>query len=658
LMIGIDKEGWPLRLDFLKPLSRGCKSELKFLFTILMLSRTLRPIGKERNKLSPSFSTITDLSKPTRIIPSGFINKFVRDFNLFSGKPAFDRDKDIFLSLKAGPHGKATRSAMHSLGCLTKIDIERLCNLTDEAGAEYLEKQYQIALDLNLKPQTKLRGILSETQGKLSLVYDPECKVRVIAIIDYMTQLFLKPINDKLFSIVRKLPQDRTFTQDPTNCWESNSEKFWSLDLSAATDRFPVQLQRRLLERIFSDSKMAQSWFDIFQNKDFAVPSGSTYEYSIRYSVGQPMGSYSSWIAFTLSHHLLVHWCAHLCGVSQFNQYIILGDDIVIKHDRIAQKYIDWCKYLDVPISLTKTHVSSDTYEFAKRWFKNCDEVTGMPMRGIIDNIFNPFIVYTILYDYFKIKSNLYLYHSSILDLIVTFYSGLRLVSRYKRGRRWIQKFRFIHLNYTTRLRMETFSALLDITFGYSNYQNIRSIFCRYLTNDNFIIPTTTIRSSIEQVIGSGIAQITLNNAYDLQSWLELVKNDSYSSDPLIVSSDPIFISLLSSLKNIRDTIGNFDLQNINMLLTNKVLSGVNVSNIFNNKRNKILEVIEIGRSFEKGMKDLNLFYATNLIGHHRQASREAVKMFPWMLDQIYSKWVDFSGLPVDPKPKITWLGL
>jgi hypothetical protein len=79
------------------------------------------------------------------------------------------------------------------------------------------------------------------------------------------------------------------------------------------------------------------------------------------------MGTYSSWIAFTLTHHLVVHYCAHLCGVNNFNQYIILGDDIVIKNNKIAEKYIEIINKLGVKISLSKTHISINTYEFAKR---------------------------------------------------------------------------------------------------------------------------------------------------------------------------------------------------------------------------------------------------------------------------------------------------
>jgi hypothetical protein len=63
-----------------------------------------------------------------------------------------------------------------------------------------------------------------------------------------------------------------------------------------------------------------------------------------------------------------VWYSAQLCGLKQFNQYIILGDDIVIKNNVVAEKYIEIMTGLGVEISKQKTQISSDIYEFAKRW--------------------------------------------------------------------------------------------------------------------------------------------------------------------------------------------------------------------------------------------------------------------------------------------------
>lgn len=53
--------------------------------------------------------------------------------------------------------------------------------------------------------------------GKLSIVKDPELKLRVIAMVDYHSQFTLRPIHEGLFKLLKKLPCDRTFTQDPVN---------------------------------------------------------------------------------------------------------------------------------------------------------------------------------------------------------------------------------------------------------------------------------------------------------------------------------------------------------------------------------------------------------------------------------------------------------
>jgi hypothetical protein len=51
--------------------------------------------------------------------------------------------------------------------------------------------------------------------GRLALIYDPELKVRVIAMVDYLSQVILRPIHLGIIDLLSKLPCDRTFTQDP-----------------------------------------------------------------------------------------------------------------------------------------------------------------------------------------------------------------------------------------------------------------------------------------------------------------------------------------------------------------------------------------------------------------------------------------------------------
>jgi hypothetical protein len=101
------------------------------------------------------------------------------------------------------------------------------------------------------------------------------------------------------------------------------------------------------------------------------------------YACGQPMGAYSSWAVFSLCHHIVVRIASKRSG-SRVTPipYILLGDDIVIRNNGIAKAYLAILKDIGVGISDAKTHVSKNMYEFAKRWYVNGVEVTGVPVRA------------------------------------------------------------------------------------------------------------------------------------------------------------------------------------------------------------------------------------------------------------------------------------
>jgi hypothetical protein len=105
----------------------------------------------------------------------------------------------------------------------------------------------------------------------------------------------------------------------------------------------------------------------------------------IRYSTGQPMGAYSSWPVMALTHHYIVRVAALRAGLpAKFSDYFLLGDDLVIYHDLVAEKYKELIASLGMPYSVEKTHVSDDTFEFAKRWFHQGVEITGFSLGGLL----------------------------------------------------------------------------------------------------------------------------------------------------------------------------------------------------------------------------------------------------------------------------------
>lgn len=79
------------------------------------------------------------------------------------------------------------------------------------------------------------------------------------------------------------------------------------------------------------------------------------------------MGAYSSWAMLALTHHVIVRCASMRAGIRNFDDYLILGDDIVIANSIVAKNYLDIMKYLGVQINLSKSVESTQFCEFAKR---------------------------------------------------------------------------------------------------------------------------------------------------------------------------------------------------------------------------------------------------------------------------------------------------
>jgi hypothetical protein len=88
-----------------------------------------------------------------------------------------------------------------------------------------------------------------------------------------------------------------TFNQSGFLDFLSNRDpgnRFHSIDLSAATDRMPIVLQKRVMAYIFGQER-AEAWADLLVGYPFHCYDMGTKKYSlISYQTGQPMGAYSS----------------------------------------------------------------------------------------------------------------------------------------------------------------------------------------------------------------------------------------------------------------------------------------------------------------------------------------------------------------------------
>jgi hypothetical protein len=284
------------------------------------------------------------------------------------------------MSTKSGPLGQAILTSVTEL---TLLPQELLASIRVVGGAK-LSRVIDLLMvgrfgDLSLAsiwatlfpPKTK-------SFRKLSYFADKEGKTRVIAILDYWSQTALRPLHEHLNKCLRRLGKvDCTYNQGAFT-WLASLSPLHSLDLSNATDRMPLALQRRVISHIAGED-FANAWAHILVGYEYSSKGNP----SVCYAAGQPMGAYSSWPAMALTHHVLVRVAAMRAHKPHFTDYVILGDDIVIANAAVALRYRALLAQLDMPISEQKTHVSNDTFEFAKRWFHKGSEITGFSIAGI-----------------------------------------------------------------------------------------------------------------------------------------------------------------------------------------------------------------------------------------------------------------------------------
>jgi len=118
--------------------------------------------------------------------------------------------------------------------------------------------------------------------------------------VDIWTQSIFKPLHDLLFEILKNIPNDATFDQDAAFKRAISKSKItghsFGYDLSAATDRLPIDLQVAILTGLIG-RHLACLWRVILTERDYVIPSDNKFgikETSVRYAVGQPMGALSS----------------------------------------------------------------------------------------------------------------------------------------------------------------------------------------------------------------------------------------------------------------------------------------------------------------------------------------------------------------------------
>ncbi|AEY76153.1 RNA-dependent RNA polymerase [Gremmeniella abietina non-host-specific mitochondrial RNA virus S1] len=570
--VSLDKSGYPIIFKETKKYINGSLFERKFLFTLINISRTIKP---KKNEIIPiNLNPITDsFSGSNPILDKRILKQVIKDLNIGLKIKNLELN-DLKLTTKAGPHGPQTLSSLYTLKRYTKTLVSATCGLLSSEVYSYFKDCYTHVLrnDDEFKPCGSRH---TSDLRRLSIVKDPECKMRVIAMFDWFSQITLKALSDSLFQALKCIDSDRTYTQDPKFHFVPDlKHKLWSIDLTSATDRFPIITQKQILG-ILTNTCLADDWADIMVSEPCSFQGQSLY-----YKVGQPMGAHSSWPMFTLSHHILVRYCGILNGLTNFNKYIMLGDDIVINNDKVAKTYIRLLRVLGVETSKAKTHVSKHTYEFAKRWIDlRLAEVTGLPVKGIIDNNKNISICFQILFDYIN-KGNSVNHQNALTFDVAKFLYKIQDFTKPCYGFRKILKI-IIPISFFMRLR-----------FGMLTNEELRNQISLWTSKNQFIIGGSEklFRDEIKRlfnlvyinILGKS-SQMTAEFYHKILEFVEL--EDNFLED----SSHPILLVINNYLEEMVEKSDPSKQMSMTLKDMCDALPLLDIESIMSHQRNKIL---------------------------------------------------------------------
>lgn len=226
-----------------------------------------------------------------------------------------------------------------------------------------------------------------DVAGRIAgLTKDRGLKKRYIAnphrLLQMATSRLQNAANRTLEGLEVSLVHDQSLSEDWIVGQLEKGKRIWSLDLSSATDNFPLWYQEEVARKLFPhlDADI-NLWLDICsllwelpitdkqqdallaEKYSHLSPSlRPKYTESVRYTKGQPMGTAPSFAIFTLSHIALLY---SLGGTTE--NFRVVGDDVVISCGKLAYDYQHYMKLLGVAISTSKSIFNSTRAEFAGR---------------------------------------------------------------------------------------------------------------------------------------------------------------------------------------------------------------------------------------------------------------------------------------------------
>lgn len=308
------------------------------------------------------------LSKPYKTYFSKLSAWYTRETRV----PRFSDES--FTKVKSVPNSLEVllETASHPLATQFMRDLNRTGELP-----EFLYNVYAKAVGepVNVDYDDLERNVV----GSIGFIQEPGFKLRTIANPFPIFQVLLSRLGNRVYDMLKSIPEDCTFDQERgiyeiQNALKSGVELV-AFDLSSATDRFPAELTFKLLEILKFKERDIQLFRDLSRGL-WTLPSGE----EISWTNGQPLGVYPSFGAFALSHHLVIQSLK-----PEF--YRILGDDLVISKECYARALALYA-HLGVPISMDKSIDSPLLTEFGGRIITSTEIISQPKWRVISDRSF------------------------------------------------------------------------------------------------------------------------------------------------------------------------------------------------------------------------------------------------------------------------------
>lgn len=429
--------------------------------------------------------------------------------------------------------------------------------------------------------------------GQFAIKKEAAGKIRVFALVDSITQSVMKPLHLGLFKILKLLPNDGTFDQDAsvTRCSikAQKAGKAYSFDLSAATDRLPVDLTGSIIESLFQIKGLSSSWKSVMVDRQFSFNDKILQEFpelsrSYKYAVGQPMGCLSSWAGLAITHHWIMQFCSYLVtgNWDWEERYEVLGDDIVIFDTNLANQYLEVMKNLGLEINLSKSinSSSSPVFEFAKRTVSGNDLVSGITYSQVNSGISLSSRINNV-YNWIRLG---YLNNLSTISLVLN--------------------------NFNSKICFKDFSLMASSFSMLGLCKNIKhNLIMKSLVDprkgclwdmdtENFQVPTRSLLTITRDLITKGETDCALSKDEDRQEWVDECDHSIVAG---ILQEALYKIRLLSeqSSNHISNWSKSLVVKDFNDEVLLSVINGWLEDAIIDNRNSKIIDPYEIEDKIE-----------------------------------------------------------